>query len=207
MIANRPPILFVRGNLRDADERAMAVVGTRDASAEGVSAASKLACELAQREVTVVSGLATGIDTAAHSAALNCGGRTLAVFGTGISHVFPAGNRVLANQVARSGACISQFWPAQRGARWTFPLRNIITSGLTQGTAVIEASETSGARLQAHDALRHGKRLFLLAQLVTKQEWAKRLVDAPGVTVVNSVDEILAGIELELCTRAPDLVF
>jgi DNA processing protein len=200
-ITNRPPLLFIEGAIIDADERAMAVVGTRKPSAEGLAAATALACELSQRGVTVISGLAHGVDAAAHAAALNCHGRTLAVFGTGIGSVYPAANRGLARQIVRNGACISQFWPSQSGAPWTFPVRNIITSGLSLGTAVIEAGETSGARLQAQEALRHGKRLFLLEKLVTKMPWAQAMIGRPGVTIVSSVEQIIEAIEFDLNTR------
>jgi DNA processing protein len=180
MIHNRPPMLFVRGELLPTDSRAIAVVGTRSASREGVRAASEVARQLVDREITILSGLAVGIDTAAHTAALNAGGRTIAVFGTGIRRVYPQSSRGLAKAIATSGACVSQFLPDQTGARWTFPVRNIVTSGLSLGTVVIEAGPTSGAKLQAHDALRHGKRLFLLRRLVESQDWARDLAGGTG---------------------------
>jgi DNA processing protein len=198
MIHNRPPFLFVRGSLGRDDERAIAVVGTRKPSAEGDQAASEIAGELVRRNVTVISGLAEGIDTAAHRGALNAGGRTIAVFGTGIELVFPARNRSLAQAVSRSGACVSQFWPTLRGARWTFPVRNVVTSGLSLGTVVVEAGETSGARLQAEDAIGHGKRVFLLRHLVTTQPWAQAICERPEVAVVDSVDEVARAIDIDL---------
>lgn len=198
LIANRPPLLFVRGAFSEQDERAIAVVGTRTASREGIRAASGLSAALAERDVTVVSGLAAGIDTAAHSAAVNGGGRTIAVFGTGIDHVFPAANRALARRIEEQGACVSQFWPHQRGAKWTFPVRNVVTSGLSTGTVVIEASETSGAKRQAMDALRHGKRVLLLERLVTNQSWAEALVGHPRVDVADGVDSVVAALDAEL---------
>jgi DNA protecting protein DprA len=113
-IYNRPPFLFVRGALDNTDERSVAVVGTRRASPDGLSQAAHLAGELARRGVTVVSGLARGIDTAAHTAALDAGGRTLAVMGTGIDRVYPAENAELAQRIPEQGALVSQFWPARR---------------------------------------------------------------------------------------------
>lgn len=198
MIHNRPPVLFVRGQLRASDSRAIAVVGTRDASHEGIRAAGEIARQLVERDVTILSGLAAGIDTAAHTAALNAGGRTVAVFGTGIKRVYPQQNRDLARAIAASGACVSQFLPGQSGTRWTFPVRNIVTSGLSLGTVVVEAGPTSGAKLQAHDALRHGKRLFLLRRLVERQDWARDLAQLPEVLAVDGVDEVVAAVELEL---------
>ncbi len=198
MIHNRPPVLFVRGELIPGDSRAIAVVGTRDASDEGVRAATEVARQLVERDITILSGLAAGIDTAAHTAALNAGGRTIAVFGTGITRVYPQQNRSLAKAIANSGACVSQFMPDQGGTRWTFPARNIVTSGLSLGTVVVEAGPTSGAKLQAHDALRHGKRLFLLRRLVENYEWARDLAELPEVQAVDQVEEIVAAVEIEL---------
>lgn len=206
LINDHPPILFVRGSVVAADERSMAVVGTRHPSPEGISDATKLARGLAECDVTVVSGLAQGIDSAAHTGALVARGRTLAVFGTGIRSTFPAANRGLARRVAEHGACLSQFWPDQQGARWTFPLRNIVTSGLSIGTVVVEAGESSGARLQAQDALRHGKQLFLMERLVTTQPWANEMAGRPGVTVVQHVDEVIEALEFDLHLPELDLV-
>jgi DNA processing protein len=206
MIHNSPPFLMGRGSLSLRDERAVAVVGTRRPSAEGRDAAFEIARQLAERRVTVVSGLAEGIDTAAHSGSLSAGGRTIAVFGTGIEVVYPAKNRALADAVARSGACVSQFWPSMRGARWTFPVRNLVTSGLSLGTVVVEAGETSGARLQAEAALRHGKRVFLLGRLVRSQPWARDVATRPNVVAIDSVDQVVAAIEVDLITDTALLV-
>ena len=198
LIVNRPPLVFVRGALAAVDARAVAIVGTRDATEEGVTAARQLAGVLAKRGITVISGLAAGIDTAAHEGALDANGRTVAVFGTGIRRVYPEANRALAQRIAEQGACVSQFLPSQTGERWTFPVRNIVTSGLSLGTIVVEASSTSGARRQADEALRHGKRLYLLDRLVMGQEWARALVDQPGVTVVSRVEQLVEDLEYEL---------
>ncbi len=206
MVHNRPPFLMARGSLGDDDVRAVAVVGTRRPSAQGCDAAYEIARQLAERGVTVVSGLAEGIDTAAHSGALSAGGRTVAVFGTGIEVVYPAKNRALAGAVARSGACVSQFWPSMRGARWTFPVRNLVTSGLSLGTVVVEAGETSGARHQAEAALRHGKRVFLLEGLVRAQPWARAVARRPDVVAVGSVDQVVAAIEVDLAADTSLLV-
>lgn len=205
MIQDHPPLLFVRGSITEADTRAIAVVGTRNPSDSGVTAARALGKALAQRSVTAVSGMATGIDTAAHVGALNVGGRTIAVFGTGISRVYPRSNQALARGIPSSGAVVSQFMPDQTGTRWSFPVRNIVTSGLALATVVVEAGPTSGAKLQAHDALRHGKRVFLLRDLVESQPWAAELIGTPGVTAIDDphdVDGIVTMIELELDVEA-----
>ncbi len=191
LIPNLPPFLFVRGEVLDDDARSAAVVGTREASEAGLRRAIRMASMLSERGVTVISGLARGIDTAAHKAALEAGGRTIAVFGTGITKVYPAENRALADRITEQGAVVSQFWPTRSGGRDTFPRRNVVTSGLSQGTVVIEASRTSGAKMQARLALEHGKRVFLVKSLVTDQQWAKDYVAKRGAIEVADVDEVV----------------
>ncbi len=190
-IYNRPPMLFIRGGLVPNDDRAIAVVGTRSASPEGLTHATRLATELAHHGVTVLSGLARGIDTAGHRAALAAGGRTVAVVGTGINMVYPKENEELAVRIVEQGAVVSQFWPDAPPTKYSFPMRNVVMSGMAIGTVVVEASSTSGARMQARLALEHGKRVFLVEELVMKQQWARRYADHPSTTVVHSVDDIL----------------
>lgn len=192
LVYNRPPFLWVRGTLLPADERSIAVVGTRNASLEGLDQARLLAGQLARREVTVLSGLALGIDGAAHEGALAAGGRTLAVLGTGINTVYPTAHTRLAEQIVETGgALVSQFWPDAPPTRWSFPMRNVVMSGMAVGTVVVEASRTSGAKMQARLALEHGKRLFLVDTLVTREEWAQRYARHPATTVVGSVDDVV----------------
>lgn len=191
MIPNLPPFLFVRGELAEADTRSVAVVGTRDASADGIRRAARMSRLLAEQEVTVISGLAKGIDTAAHRAALGAGGRTIAVLGTGITKCYPSQNRELAEQITRAGALVSQFWPTRPPGKDTFPRRNVVTSGLSQGTVVIEASSTSGAKMQARLALEHGKKVFLLRSLATSQQWAQTYISERGAVEVADVDEVI----------------
>jgi DNA processing protein len=194
-VYNPPPFLWVRGSLRPEDRRAVSVVGTRQATPDGTTRAAQFAGELTEAGFTVVSGLARGIDTAAHTAALAGGGRTIAVIGTGIlAPTYPAANRDLDAEIARSGAVVSQFWPTAPPQRSTFPLRNIVMSGLSLGTLVIEASGTSGAKMQARFALEHGKRLFLLDTLVQTQDWARRYADRPGVLVVRAASEVIEAV-------------
>lgn len=199
LIYNRPPFLFVRGQLSADDQRAIAVVGTRKASSEGLEQAGRLAYELVAAGVTVLSGLALGIDGAAHRATLAAGGRTVAVLGTGIRRLYPRAHWELAQQIiASGGALVSQFWPDGPPTRWSFPLRNVTMSGMGIGTVVVEASDTSGARNQARRALEHGKRLFLVESLVMQEPWAKRYAERPNATVVRSVDDVLAALEADL---------
>ncbi len=190
LVSNLPPFLFYRGELRPDDARSVAVVGTRTASEKGLGRAKSIARRLVVAGVTVISGLARGIDTAAHRSALEAGGRTIAVLGTGITHCYPAENADLAESIVAHGALVSQFWPSRGPGRDTFPRRNIVTSGIGQGTVVIEASATSGAKMQARLALEHGKKVFLLRSLVTDQPWAKRYVSR-GAVEVGDVSDVL----------------
>jgi DNA processing protein len=192
VIYNLPPFLFYRGRIERDDARSVAVVGTRDASDEGIDRARRMAGLLAAHDVTVLSGLARGIDTAAHEETLAQGGRTIAVLGTGILRCYPTENSELAERIVHSGALVSQFWPSQPPTTYNFPRRNVVTSGMSQGTVVIEASETSGAKMQARLALEHGKRVFLVSRLVTSQPWAQKYVENRGAIEIRTVEDVLA---------------
>ncbi len=192
LVYDRPPFLFVKGKLRPDDNRAVAIVGTRDASERGRGEAARLAAALSRHGVTILSGLARGIDAAAHDATLRAGGRTVAVMGTGIRRIYPSEHASLADEIVnRGGALVSQFWPDAPPMSSNFPLRNAVMSGMAVGTVVVEASSTSGAKMQARLALEHGKRLFLLDSLVTHQEWAQRYASRPGTTVVKQAEDVL----------------
>ena len=191
-VHNLPPFLFYRGDLdADGDARSIAVVGTRAASHRGLVRASSMAEMLTELGITVVSGLARGIDAAAHQATLDSSGRTVAVLGNGVTHISPRQNAALAERIVRSGGLIvSQFLPTASAARWTFRKRNEVTSGISQGTVVIEASRTSGAKMQARLAYEHGKRVFLINSLVSTQQWAHDMVEKGQATAVGSVEEV-----------------
>ncbi|MBB4661435.1 DNA processing protein [Conexibacter arvalis] len=193
-VYDRPPALFVRGRLQEHDERSVALVGTRSASPEGLEKAREIARELVAAEYVVVSGLAAGIDTAAHTAALEAGGRTVAVIGTGLRHSFPRANARLQEQIGREHAVISQFWPGQEGRRWTFPQRNAVMSGFSRATVVVEASHTSGARMQARLAREHGRPVFLLRALL-EHRWAQTQAQRAGSYVVDSGAEIIGHLD------------
>ena len=178
-VFDRPPLLFFQGTWREVrDRRSIAIVGTREASDQGLARAGRLARELVSHGFTIISGLAAGIDSAAHNAALDANGRTVAVMGTGLDHVYPASNRSLAERILSSGgALISQFFPHQTPRSWMFPLRNVVMSGLALATVVVEASEASGAKMQSRVALQHGRAVFLLRSLVESHDWARRYVE------------------------------
>lgn len=194
MVHDRPPVLFVRGALSARDERSVAIVGTRKASVHGVEQAQAIARSLVNAEYVVISGLAAGIDTAAHTATLDAGGRTIAVIGTGQRHAFPKANAKLQERLGHESAVLSQFWPGQEPRRWTFPQRNAVMSGLARATVVVEASHTSGARMQARLALEHGRPVFLLRSLL-EHKWAQSYQDRPGVYVVDEGTEIVEHLE------------
>lgn len=194
LIPNLPPFLFYRGHLDERDGRSAAVVGTRQASTDGLRRAARMSRGLVDNEVVVFSGLAKGIDTAAHKAALESGGRTVAVMGTGIAApYYPAENRPLADRIlAAGGALLSQFWPTTTPATWTFPRRNVVTSGATQGSIIIEASSTSGAKMQARIAAEHGKHVFLIRSLAASQPWAAKMLAEGRAVEVAELDDVLA---------------
>lgn len=200
-VFDRPPLVFVRGSWREVrDRRAIAIVGTRAASHAGLARASRITEELVEHEFTILSGLAAGIDSAAHSAALDAGGRTVAVMGSGLDHIYPAANRPLAERIVESGgALITQFFPHQRPRSWMFPLRNVVMSGLSLATVVIEASETSGAKMQARVALQHGRAVFLLRSLVETHDWARKYVEegAYGAHAIEvlTVEDVLQRLD------------
>jgi DNA processing protein len=194
-VHDRPPMVFVAGHLTPADARGIAVVGARKASRAGTQRANAIAEHLVDHRYTVISGLAAGIDTAAHAAALARGGRTVAVIGTGLSRSYPPQNAPLQRRIASECAVVSQFWPDSPPSRRSFPMRNAVMSGIALATVVVEASDTSGARMQARLALAQGRPVFLLASLVEHQAWARDYARRPGTHVVRSPGEITTIVE------------
>ncbi len=194
-VHDRPPLIFVAGELdADRDGRSIAVIGSRRASERGIRIARAIASHLVAGGFTVVSGLAAGIDTAAHREALARGGRTVAVIGTGLRRAYPPQNAELQLHISRAGAVVSQFWPDSEPSRQSFPMRNAVMSGVALATVVVEASHTSGARIQARQALAQGRPVFLVDSLL-RQEWARELARRPGTHVVGSAAEITAIVE------------
>jgi DNA processing protein len=193
-VYDRPPILFVSGKLTPQDARSIAIVGARRASPAGLAAATSIANALARAGYLVVSGLAAGIDTAAHEAALAAGGRTAAVIGTGLRHSYPPENAALQGRIAAEGAVLSQFWPEAPPTRRSFPLRNAVMSGLALGTVVVEATVRSGARLQSRLALAHGRPVFLWRTLLD-EPWAREVAQRPGVHVIDEAAQVMETVE------------
>ncbi len=193
-VHDRPPLLFVAGELIPTDARSVAVVGSRSPSVGGTEQARSLATDLVDAGYTVVSGLAAGIDTAAHTATLAAGGRTVAVVGTGLRRCYPAQNAGLARQIAGECALVSRFWPDAPPTRRTFPMRNAVMSGMTLGTVIVEATQTSGTRVQARLALAQGRPVFLYSALLS-QPWAGELARREGTHVIEDSAQLIEKIE------------
>lgn len=198
-IQEAPPFLFARGHRID-DDVAVSVVGSRTASSRGLQLAASISEALVSMNVTVVAGLAAGIDTAAHETALRHGGRTVAVIGTGITQCYPTSNRRLQQQIAREGLLLSQFWPDAPPQRHNFPMRNAVMSGYGIATVIVEAGEHSGARIQARMAVHHGRPVILTDLVVNQTEWGAQLLDRPDVYLASSIDDVTARVD-ELAQR------
>lgn len=189
-IDEAPPLLYSRGSLTTADESALAVVGTRKATPYGLQVTQQFARKLAARRLTIVSGLARGIDTEAHRAALEVDGRTIAVLPGGIDVVFPPQNRALAEQIAHHGALVTSFPLGTQAESKNFPPRNALISGLARGVLVTEASVDSGAMLTVTAATRHGRDVFAVPGNITAHNSAgvNQLIRDGAVMVMEAQD-------------------
>src|SRR6185312_6758372 len=202
-----PPVLYVRGTLAPADEWALAIVGTRRASPYGKQMTERLAGELARQAITVVSGLARGIDTVAHQAALAAGGRTIAVLGCGPDLVYPPENAKLAARIVEQGAVITEFPPGTQPEAGNFPARNRLISGLSLGVLVTEAPETSGALITTRFAAEQGRDVFAVPGNVTNRGsvGANRLIQ-DGAQMVLEVGDILSELNLHLAPQQMEML-
>jgi DNA processing protein len=156
--------------------------------------AAEAARLLVSKGLTVIAGLAAGIDTAAHRAALDGGGRTVAFLGTGITQSYPASNRTLQNEIAERGLLLSQFYPDAPPTKQSFPMRNATMSGYGLATIVIEAGEHSGTRIQARLAGEHGRSVILTDRVAGTTTWGAALAERPNVYVVSSTSELAQAI-------------
>ncbi len=192
-----PPVLYVDGTLDERDAWAIALVGTRRATAYGREVAHKLATELARHGVTLVSGLALGIDTIAHKAALDAGGRTIAVLGSGVDYVYPNQNRGLAREIAQAGAVVSEYALGTRPEANNFPPRNRIISGLSQGVIVVEAGERSGALITAKFAADQGREVFAVPGSILNpgSSGCNQLIQAGAIPLL-SIEDVLDQLNL-----------
>jgi DNA processing protein len=192
-IYDPPIVLYVRGKLEERDRHAIAMVGTRLSTMYGREACGRLAGQLAASGITVVSGGARGIDTAAHEAALRAGGRTIAVLGTGMDIVYPAENIELFKRIAESGAVITQFPFGRRGDKQSFPIRNRIVAGMTQGTIVVEANRSSGALITANFAAEYGRTVYAVPGRIDSPRSAGcHGLIKDGAQLCESAEDVLA---------------
>jgi len=191
-IPGSPIVIYIKGRLEEVDRLGIAIVGSRRASFYGLSMAAKFAQELSAQGLTVVSGLARGIDTAAHKGALKAGGRTIAVMGSGFNHIYPGENMELAEEIAKNGAVISEFPVDMAPKKENFPRRNRIISGLCPGTLVVEAARNSGALITADFALEQGREVFALpGKADTASSFGTNELIKQGAKLVTHIDDIL----------------
>ena len=201
-IAAPPPLLYVKGAFAPADEWAMAVVGTRKATAYGRDVTRSLVGDLARSGVTIVSGLARGIDAAAHQAALDAGGRTIAVLGHGIDFIYPPEHRKLAAHIIEQGALVSDYPVGTAPEGKNFPPRNRIISGLSLGVLVVEGGDTSGAGITASFAMEQGREVFAVpGNILQRSSRLPNKLIQEGATPVLKVDDILEPLNLTMVAQ------
>jgi DNA processing protein len=197
-----PGALYVQGRLRPEDQLAVAIVGARRATPYGLQVAARLARDLAGRGVTIVSGLARGIDGSAHRAALEAGGRTVAVLGSGIDVIYPPEHGPLARAIAAAGAVLTELPPGAAPLPWHFPMRNRLIAALALGVVVVEAAERSGALTTASWAADLGREVMAVPGRVTSElsRGTHRLI-RDGATLVESADDVVAQLPARWAER------
>jgi len=207
-IYDKPPLLYVKGEILPRDERSVAVVGTRRPSAYGRETARKLTSEIAAGGVTIVSGLARGVDGVAHSAALDAGARTIAVLGSGVDVIYPREHAALAERIQENGAVVSEHPVGARPDAQNFPRRNRIISGVTLGTLVVEAPEGSGALLTARHALEQNREVFAVpgSILSASSRGANFLIRDSAAKLVTQGADIMVELNLTVVERQMGLV-
>jgi len=193
-----PPFFFIQGNLIERDDMAVAIVGTRTASTYGRNMAEKISADLTALGFTIVSGFASGIDTYSHQAALNSGGRTIAVFGSGLDVIYPRENKKFVEKIVENGAIISEFLMGTKPEKENFPRRNRLISGLSLGVIVVEAGTKSGALLTAKYALDQNKEVFAIPGNLTSKtsEGTNALICKQGAKLVTSVNDIVSELKI-----------
>lgn len=201
-ISQPPPVLYVRGEIIPKDEWAVAVVGTRKLSPYGRQVAEEVAGFLARNGVTVVSGLARGIDSVAHRAALNAGGRSIAVLGNGVDHIYPAENSNLAEKMIENGALISDYPLGTPPDAAHFPIRNRIISGLSIATVIVEAGQKSGALITAEFAANQGRDVFAVpGKIFAPQSKGTNRLIRDGAHPLLNPEDLMAALDLTMVTE------
>lgn len=198
-IADPPPLLYIKGEISAADEKAVAIVGSRSASDYGRKVARNICRGLASFGFTVVSGMARGIDGTAHESALDGGGRTIAVLGSGVDRIYPPEHEGLSERITRQGAVISELPLGARPVAFNFPARNRLISGLSLGVVVVEATEKSGSLITAAHALEQNREIFAVPGEVgsSRSRGAHRLI-RQGAKLVENADDIIEEIAPQL---------
>ena len=205
-IYNPPPVLYVKGEILEEDQWAVAVVGTRGATVYGKEVARRTAGGLTRNGLTIVSGLARGIDSEAHRAALDAGGRTIAVLGSGVDVIYPAESRKLAQTVVERGALVSEYVMGTRPEASNFPPRNRIISGLSLGVVIVEAGERSGALITADFALEQGREVFAVpGNIFRKKSMGANKLIQQGAKPVLSVEDILEELNLTMVSQQAEV--
>ena len=204
-IHDPPPVLYVKGNLEPGDERAMAVVGTRSPTSYGRDVATTLVNGLSRNSICIISGLARGIDGVAHRAALEAGGRTIAVVANGLDTVYPPEHGQLARQVQEQGALVSEYPLGTRPDSRNFPRRNRLISGMSLGTLVVEAAEGSGARWTVYHALEQDREVFCVPGSIFSpaSRFTNRMIQE-GAKLVSDYSDMLVELNLEQFSRGTD---
>lgn len=192
-----PPVLYTKGKIKGEDDWAIAIVGTRRMTVYGRQVTQDLATVLASKGVTVVSGLARGIDAIAHTAAMDAGGRTLAVLGCGVDVVYPPENRKIFERMVESGALVSEYPPGSAPESTNFPPRNRIISGLSQAVVVVEAGETSGALITASFAANQGREVFAVpGNILAPQSMGCNRLIRDGARILLNPNDVLETLNL-----------
>jgi DNA processing protein len=198
-IEQPPPVVYLKGEIETGDEWAVAVVGTRRVTAYGRQVAEEIAGTLARNGITVISGLARGVDSIAHQAALNAGGRTIAVLGSGVDRIYPPENRRLAEQIIEHGSIVSDYAPGTPPDASNFPPRNRLISGLSLAVVVVEAGHKSGALITASFAADQGREVFAVPGNITSpgSKGTNRLI-RDGAVPLLSPEQVLETLELTM---------
>jgi DNA processing protein len=205
-IPDPPIVLYVKGELREEDKFSLGIVGSRRASFYGLTSAEKFAGDLTQKGMTIVSGLARGIDTAAHKGALKSGGRTIAVIGSGFHYLYPSENSELAEEISQNGAVVSEFPVKARPLPQNFPRRNRLISGLSLGVLVVEAAQNSGALITADCALEQGREVFALpGKIDSANSFGTNGLIKQGAKLVECADDIIEELEPILKSKIQEL--
>ena len=201
-IYDYPPVLYIRGNLLPEDECCLAVVGTRRATVYGRQVTEEIVGDLARNKITIVSGLAKGIDSVAHRAALEAGARTIAVFACGLDIVYPAENAKLAREIIERGALISEYPLGTKPKADNFPRRNRIMSGLSLGVLVVEAGESSGALITANQALEQNREVFAVpGSILSPTSRGTNHLIQEGAKLVRNYVDILEELNLAMMAQ------